>query len=353
MKKNYRYYIAPYSKLTLNIDKNIFGCSENFLGYVDKNQKGKGIYTLQSLKEFDYIIIYSPNHDKDIFKTFISHKVPKHKILFYIDFLQKPISNYYLATIYSKILTWKYYSLANTYKIKQFRNIHSEKRAFIVGNGPSLKTEDLEKLKNEITFAANKIYLCYEQTNWRPHYYFVEDDLVFKQNYENIKNIGDSKKFFPSYSIDWERKIKNSIYFNLIYEPHSKLFPQFNPMVKFYWGSTVVYTMIQWAIYMGIKEIYLIGLDFSFTLPNKKEFNLEKNQMDLISEGEVNHFHKDYRKNGEKWNLPNLEKQLISFQKAKEYCDTHSIKIYNASRQTKLEVFERKNFDEIFKDKQC
>jgi hypothetical protein len=113
-----------------------------------------------------------------------------------------------------------------------------------------------------------------------------------------------------------------------------------------FWGSTVVFTMIQWAIYLGSKEIYLLGVDFSFELPKKQIVN-EYNRIDLICEGEINHFHKDYRKIGEKWNLPNLEIQIKSFTKAKKYAQEHGIKIYNASRETKLDVFERINFDEV------
>ena len=46
----------------------------------------------------------------------------------------------------------------NNYKIKKsakslklFKNKYKGKRCFIIGNGPSLKKEDLEKLKDEIT----------------------------------------------------------------------------------------------------------------------------------------------------------------------------------------------------------
>jgi len=38
----------------------------------------------------------------------------------------------------------------------------------------------------------------------------------------------------------------------------------------------------------------------------------------------------------------------MAFEKAKEYADGHGIKIYNATRGGKLEVFERVNFDDLF-----
>jgi uncharacterized Rossmann fold enzyme len=71
-------------------------------------------------------------------------------------------------------------------KLKSFKDIHKGKRCFIIGNGPSLKMEDLDKLKNEYTFAANKIYLAFEETDWRPTYYCIQDLKLFLRDFESI-----------------------------------------------------------------------------------------------------------------------------------------------------------------------
>jgi len=109
----------------------------------------------------------------------------------------------------------------------------------------------------------------------------------------------------------------------------------------------VVFTMIQLAIYMGIKEIYLIGVDFNFIIPT----GTEQTPNELISQGENNHFHKEYRKKGEKWNVPNLQLQEKSFQSINNYCLQHDIKLYNISRKTELNVIEKDNFDDIIIEK--
>lgn len=44
-----------------------------------------------------------------------------------------------------------------------------------------------------------------------------------------------------------------------------------------------------------------------------------------------------------------LDFATMAFEKAKEYADGHGIKIYNATRGGKLEVFERVNFDALFR----
>lgn len=61
-----------------------------------------------------------------------------------------------------------YYLFKEGRRLKKLKNIHLGKRCFIIGNGPSLKAEDLSKLykNNEITFAFNRIYHIFDQTKW-------------------------------------------------------------------------------------------------------------------------------------------------------------------------------------------
>lgn len=50
-------------------------------------------------------------------------------------------------------------------------------RCFIVGNGKSLKLDQLRMLhrKEEICFGVNRIHLIYDQTKWRPTYWVLTD----------------------------------------------------------------------------------------------------------------------------------------------------------------------------------
>ena len=100
---------------------------------------------------------------------------------------------------------------------------------------------------------------------------------------------------------------------------------------------------IQLACFMGFSEIYLLGIDHSYKVPSKKEGNK------YVSEGEVNHFHPDYRKPGELWHEPNLEVLEHSYETARRACEKLGVKIVNASRSTKLDVFERENLDKVLK----
>lgn len=81
--------------------------------------------------------------------------------------------------------------------LAKYKDIHKGKRCFLIGSGPSLKTEDLDLLyeNGEITFASNKIFKLYNQTDWRPNYYCVTDYKVIKQYYDEILDINDSEIF--------------------------------------------------------------------------------------------------------------------------------------------------------------
>ncbi len=72
-------------------------------------------------------------------------------------------------------------------------------------------------------------------------------------------------------------------------------------------GYTVIASQLQFAYYMGFNEVYLLGLDFKYKIPTS-----EKSQGGiLVSNGEINHFHPNYRMKGEKWTYPQLDKQKM------------------------------------------
>jgi len=91
---------------------------------------------------------------------------------------------------------------------------------------------------------------------------------------------------------------------------------------------------------------YLIGVDFSFSVP-KQQVQEQSYGGVIEGKGEINHFHPDYRKPGEKWTVPRLDIQEQAFRCARETFEAGGGRILNASRQTALEVFPKTNFDDV------
>ena len=238
----------------------------------------------------------------------------------------------------------------NTRHIRKLKNIHKGRRAFIIGSGPSLQISDLDRLKNEITFACNKIYLAFEATAWRPTYYTILDRLV-AENCNRIVNTLPLKKIFTSEVTPYFQNIKDINWLKALPSPtiDGKRQYRFSTDISkcVFEGMTVIYTMMQIAFYMGIRELYIIGLDFSFSKSKQTGEKTLAGEIILESEGEVNHFHADYRKAGETWTMPQLDCQYEAFKIAKQIFKEAGGIIYNASLKTKLDVFPLINFDDV------
>lgn len=239
----------------------------------------------------------------------------------------------------------------NERRLATLKDMHKGRRCFVIGNGPSLKISDLDRLINEVTFACNKIYLSFDQTAWRPTYYAAEDILFVQQNYRTIEDLQGFAKIFPYYLKKYVPAFTDAYYFNFAYQDFSIPFPRFsfNPLDQLYGGATVTYTLLQLACYFGIREIYLLGVDLDYKVPVKNNGKF-KNTNIIAAQGECNHFHPDYHRPGETWFEPNLDAHRNALLTAQRAISKVGGSIKNASRGGKLESFERVDFDTLIEE---
>lgn len=227
--------------------------------------------------------------------------------------------------------------------LKKMKDKYKGKRCFLIGNGPSLNKMDLTLLKNEFTFGVNAIYLNYKKMGFQPTFYSVEDFFVAEDRAEEINRLTGMMKFIP---IDLSYCIKNTeqvLYINFV-RSH-KYFPSFSKDCsnKVFWGSTVTFMNMQLAYYMGFFEVYLVGMDFDYKIPDHaKGINI------LSKEDDKNHFHPDYFGKGYRWHHPRLDLVLKSFKLAREEFNKDGRKIINATAGGKLEIFERCEYKTLF-----
>ena len=230
-------------------------------------------------------------------------------------------------------------------RIKSCYNSNNGESCFIIGNGPSLRIADLDTLKekNIDCFGVNEIYHAFNETKWRPKYYVVGDTYTLEQ-LEDVIDCSSFEKVFFSDQLGDEYNSRMSALigekyfrFHIQRTNNMNLLPRFSEDLSIvaYYGATVTYLCLQFAVYMGYKHIFLLGVDATGSSRYKNigyetysHFFNEKKKVSIFTEPYMTH----------------------AYMAAEEYAKKHSINIYNATRGGELEVFRRVDFDSIFMD---
>lgn len=273
---------------------------------------------------------------------------------------------------YFKLITDKTFKECLSFN-KRFKNLHKGERCFIVGNGPSLKKLDLTKITNEITFTVNNIMhdkKIYETIN--PNYHVLTDPLYFRLNqtitednatiellksikYKNIRPICistyEGRNAIKSYGLDKS--------LDFVYLFQHQYFTNTSPKIielnkNIPSTQNVVQTAILSAIYMGFKEIYLIGCDMT-SLFSTFESNADgekciknDNHVYKYTENEKKLMLKDAIHNDNEYMLYDYAKTFTIFKQIRKYALKSNIKIINATIGGGLDVFERVKYDMLF-----
>lgn len=220
-----------------------------------------------------------------------------------------------------------------------YKGIHSGKRCFVIGTGPSLTIEDVEKLKNEYTIGVNTLFQMFEQIGWQTSYYCIIDPRTYgniqtefeKQDINNLFYAGNRILKKGVRGIPFELECSD---FYKLKAPDVFEFTKFGDRLDeyIYDGASVVYAAIEIAVYMGFEEIVLLGTDCNYGLDKKVHNDNLK--------------YKGYNYN---WSRNTALTMIEGFKVAKKYADLNHIQIYNATRGGMLEVFERVDLDEFLK----
>lgn len=238
-------------------------------------------------------------------------------------------------------------------KLIDLKDKFKGKRCFIIGNGPSLNKCDLKLLEKEYSFAVNGIFYKTKEMGYKPNFYMVEDNHVVSDNLREINKYKCEYKFFPSNYKNIIIPDENTIFIPMdcgFYRENHPYFckPRFSKDVpnEIFAGQSVTIMQLQMAYHLGFSEVYLIGMDFSYTLP---ESTVVEGCNYTSQEDDVNHFHPDYFGKGKKWHDPQLERVLANYEKCKEEFESDGRNIYNATVGGKLDIFERRDYDKLFK----
>jgi len=218
------------------------------------------------------------------------------------------------------------------------------KRAFVVGNGPSLANTPLDLLNGEVSFATNRISLIYDNTDWRPSYYiraegfelFNEPDpSLWMDDIHLHLDLPNTEVYCNAYfskhlgtGNHGANRLGLCTHYTKHFESDECPYMWHLPVLCSYGSSVNV--AIELAVSMGYGPIYLIGCDLGY------------------KDNESSHFSKDYEdgywdmlRPAKYANLDTLMAHMIA-------AGSSPVPIYNATLGGELEVDERVDYEGLF-----
>lgn len=244
----------------------------------------------------------------------------------------------YIFQIIEYFLPFGFYA-RNRRELKSFKDLHKGKRCFIIATGPSLKDINFDLLRDEYLITMNRGYMIEEKFNILPNYLMCIDHKTqlkqFRNEYNDLNHIPTFYDFRLHRLFD---KIPNRYFILTRFSPK---FISDNGTI-FGNGKSVTYTCIQFAYYLGFKEVYLIGKDHSYNTSAMPGTSVE------VKENTQNHFIKGYYNKKQIFDAPDYTTEEFAYQVGLSHFQKNKRTIFDATVNGKLEVFPKVKLEEIF-----
>ena len=177
-------------------------------------------------------------------------------------------------------------------KTKSLSGVASNRRALVIGNGPSQGYLEASELNNFVkeggeTYCVNSWYVNEKLSSHIPSWMLFSDPLTFEKKEPNtdklinyLKNNLSIKIIVPTNMIKTLKDIglKNQIYCFIDLE--LSILRGINPIFPRGYMSLTLYKALAWSIYLGYKSIGVIGMDN--TLP-RNIYNNEDNKVHFLA----------------------------------------------------------------------
>ena len=242
----------------------------------------------------------------------------------------------------------------------ELKDKYNNERIFILGSGSSILLYDLKVLSNEYVMTQNSFHMHKDIHDIEPNFHCVVPYYQSEKEYSTwIEYIGDMKEKMPSTTFIWglntkalidnhhPELIKQSYYIRTKYDSLTLNHATVDIAKTLMNIPTVLTQCLSVAIYMGFREIYLLGFDLdqichtndrtfgrfygmSKLTDSKFEEDAERNLKVETTDGWYN------------WWLMNKQFFLL-----KSYADQNKIKIINGTQGGILSYFKREPIENI------
>lgn len=212
--------------------------------------------------------------------------------------------------------------------LRRMRDRHRGETCIILGNGPSLKGQDLSQLAFARTFCLNRGYLMWNEQRLEPDYFVAVNDLVLEQFHAEIAALG-CPLFLP-----WRHhhRFSGCERATFIEMRWKKAF--FTDVTRGLWpGATVTAAALQIAYHMGFSKVILLGIDHRFAQAGPAHHEV------VQQDDDASHFAPDYFGKGVRWNLPDLAQSEHAYALARSAYETDGRVVIDATPGGCCEVF--------------
>lgn len=215
-------------------------------------------------------------------------------------------------------------------KIRELQETRRGDVCVVVGNGPSLRKNDLNLLEGVDTIISNFAIMSPELEK-HARYFTVVNDLVAKQGALEF-NASEKIKFIPFWLANYVNEGENTFFVNATVKPAFSA----DFVNSASWRSTVSFFNLQLAYAIGYRKVIMIGFDHSYVQPK----GMSEGTLISQVEDDENHFDPRYFK-GKDWQAADTVNMEKSYVLTKEAFAADGREIVNCTVGGKLELFRR------------
>ncbi|UFN50308.1 hypothetical protein LPC08_06695 [Roseomonas sp. OT10] len=216
-------------------------------------------------------------------------------------------------------------------RLDALRGRHAGETAWLVGNGPSVRMEDLEALRGRLCFGFNRLHLAYDRSGFRPTHTVSGDPQMIRDFGARIAAEAGGTVFLaaperPDLPGDWIWLRQEAVWPPLF---------SLDPRRVVGAGGSSLFVAMQLGWWMGVRRFLLYGVDFAFAdaAPGA----------DGLARGDGNHFIPGYR-DGRPWVPPSWRDICAAFLLARRLAESEGGWLRNATRGGRLDWLPREDF---------
>ena len=220
--------------------------------------------------------------------------------------------------------------------------------AFILGNGPSLRSVPLESLDGVASIGMNAAYRHWEKINWFPTHYACLDEVLGLSHKEAIARLID------------EKRVKRFLLRESLIEELGPIaqaecvenFDQLRSNTPILQTPSVTTgsSAACWAAMMGFQRLYIAGVDLDYVEIVDGARRLPGVALEIEHQTEnPNYFFDDYQRPGDRYNIPNTrpDLHLNAWREAAWYVSQAGVETFNLNPNSKVECFAYMSIDSV------